>query len=210
LDKTGYEVVDEQDTKGLSSAASLVKRVDELQRQRNEMERQWKLNLAFYKGKQYVFYNRKSRRIESLPTDEGDKPRYRVRLVSNQIAPNTQSLLSRLVKSKPQFFATPGQASYEAQKATEVAENLLEYWWDAFHLTEKREEAMMWSIIAGNGFWKITWDDKAGPGMKVLIDPIEGKPIIDPMVQHYFRQNLEEAGVGNGFSGLGIFIGKGI
>jgi hypothetical protein len=195
LDKTGYEVVDEQDTKGLSSAASLVKRVDELQRQRNEMERQWKLNLAFYKGKQYVFYNRKSRRIESLPTDEGDKPRYRVRLVSNQIAPNTQSLLSRLVKSKPQFFATPGQASYEAQKATEVAENLLEYWWDALSLTEKREEAMMWSIIAGNGFWKITWDDKAGPGMKVLIDPIEGKPIIDPMVQHYFRQNLEEAGV---------------
>jgi hypothetical protein len=194
LDETGNNYSEDVPT-GFASAASLVKRVDELQRQRDLMERQWKLNLSFYKGKQYVFYNRKSRRIESLPTDEGDKPRYRVRLVSNQIAPNTQSLLSRLVKSKPQFFATPGQASYEAQKATEVAENLLEYWWDALSLTEKREEAMMWSIIAGNGFWKITWDDKAGPGMKVLIDPIEGKPIIDPMVQHYFRQNLEEAGV---------------
>ena len=58
-----------------------------------------------------MFYNRKSRRIESLPTDEGDKPRYRVRLMSNQIAPNTQSLLARLVKSKPQFFATPDRKS---------------------------------------------------------------------------------------------------
>ena len=86
---------------GFASSDKLVKMIDELERKRYLMERQWKLNLAFYKGKQYVFYNRKSRRIESLPTDDGDKPRYRVRLVSNQIAPNVQSLLSRLVKSKP-------------------------------------------------------------------------------------------------------------
>jgi hypothetical protein len=158
------------------------------------MERQWKVNLAFYKGKQYVFYNRKSRRVESLPTDEGDKPRYRVRLVSNQVAPHTQSLLSRLVKSKPQFYATPAQASFEAQKATEIAENLLDYWWDQFHLTEKREEAMMWSIICGNGFWKITWDDKCGPGMKVTMDPM-GQPIVDPLVKYYFLEELEAAGL---------------
>lgn len=179
--------------KGFAPADKLVKKVDELRRQRETMERQWKLNLAFYKGKQYVFYNRKARRIESLPTDDGDKPRYRVRLVSNQIAPNTQSLLARLVKSKPQFYATPGQGSYEAQKATEVAENLLDFWWDRFHLTEKREEAMMWSIIAGNGFWKVTWDDKAGPGMKVMMDP-EGNPIVDPLVKHFFAQALAQVG----------------
>lgn len=180
---------------GFASAASLVKRVEELSRQRESMERQWKVNLSFYKGKQYVFYNRKSRRIEALPVEDGDKPRYRVRLVSNQIAPNSQSLLSRLVKSKPQFFATPGQASYEAQKATEVGENLLDYWWDEFSLTEKREEAMLWSIIAGNGFWKITWDDKAGPGMEVMINPMDGQPIVDPMVRHFFEKNLEEMGL---------------
>ena len=179
---------------GFASAASLVKRVDELQRQRDKMELQWKLNLSFYKGKQYVFYNKRTRRMESLPTDDGDKPRYRVRLVSNQIAPNVQSLLSRLVKSKPQFYATPGQASFEAQKATQVAENLLEYWWDLLHLTEKREEAMMWAIIAGNGFWKISWDDKAGPGMKVMLNP-DGEPIVEPLVQHLFEKKLEEAGI---------------
>jgi len=194
LDETTDNYSDEVPT-GFASAASLVKRVDELERQRELLARQWKLNLAFYKGKQYVFYNRRSRRIESLPTDDGDKPRYRVRLVSNQIAPNTQSLLSRLVKSKPQFFATPGQSSFEAQKATEVAENLLDYWWDQFSLTEKREEAMMWSIIAGNGFWKITWDDQAGEGMEVMINPMDGEPIIDPMVKHFFEKNLEELGI---------------
>jgi hypothetical protein len=193
LDESSENIIDDAPT-GFASAASLVQRVDELERQRELMARQWKLNLSFYKGKQYVFYNRTARRIESLPTDEGDKPRYRVRLVSNQIAPNTQSLLSRLVKSKPQFYAAPGQASYEAQKASQVAENLLEYWWDAFHLTSKREEAMMWSIICGNGFWKISWDDKQGDGMKVMMSP-DGQPIVDPIVKYYFEKNLEDMGI---------------
>ena len=193
MDESSENIIDDAPT-GFASAASLVQRVDELERQRELMARQWKLNLSFYKGKQYVFYNRTARRIESLPTDDGDKPRYRVRLVSNQIAPNTQSLLSRLVKSKPQFYAAPGQASYEAQKASKVAEDLLEYWWEAFHLTEKREEAMMWAIIAGNGFWKISWDDKAGEGMKVLMSP-DGQPIVEPMVKHFFEKNLEAMGI---------------
>ena len=84
MDESSENIIDDAPT-GFASAASLVQRVDELERQRELMARQWKLNLSFYKGKQYVFYNRTARRIESLPTDDGDKPRYRVRLVSNQI-----------------------------------------------------------------------------------------------------------------------------
>jgi len=180
---------------GYAPADSLVKKVDELQRQRHLLERQWKLNLAFYKGKQYVFYNRKSRRIESLPTDEGDKPRYRVRLVANQIAPHSHGLLARLVKSKPQFYATPGQSSYEAMKATEIAEALLEYWWDSFDLSSKREEAMLWAIICGNGFWKISWDNHVGTSVKTMIEPESGQPIVNPLIEHFFKKNLEMVGV---------------
>ena len=187
--------VSEDALRGYAPATSLVKKVDELQRQRHLLERQWKLNLAFYKGKQYVFYNRKSRRIESLPTDEGDKPRYRVRLVANQIAPHAHGLLARLVKSKPQFYATPGQSSYEAMKATEVAEALLDYWWESFDLSSKREEAMLWAIICGNGFWKISWDDHVGSSVKLMVEPESGQPIVNPLVEHFFKQRLEQAGV---------------
>ena len=194
MDETTDNYVDDIPT-GFASAASLVKRVDELERQRELIARQWKLNLAFYKGKQYVFYNRKSRRIESLPTDEGDKPRYRVRLVANQIAPHSHGLLARLVKSKPQFYATPGQSSYEAMKATEVAEALLDYWWDAFDLSSKREEAMLWAIICGNGFWKISWDDHTGESVKLMVEPESGQPIVNPLLEHFFKRRLEEAGL---------------
>ena len=176
---------------GYASATSLVKRVDDLRNQRELMERAWKINLSFYKGKQYVFYNKKTRRIESLATEDGDKPRYRVRIVANQIAPNSMGLLARLVKSKPTFYATPTSSGFENLKATEVAESMLEFWWDKFSLSEKREEAMLWSIICGNGFWKISWDDKVGSSVKVLLDPIEGQPIIDPMLERLYRDQLE-------------------
>ena len=180
---------------GFAPADALVKKVDELERQRELLARQWKLNLAFYKGNQYVFFNRKSRRIESLPVDDGDKPRYRVRLVANQIAPHSNSLLARLTKTKPTFFATPGQGSYEAQKAAEVAESLLDYWWDRFSLSSKREEAMLWSIICGNGFWKIGWDDQVGSSVRVMVEPESGQPIVNPLLEHFFKQRLESMGV---------------
>lgn len=188
-------------------ATGLVKRVDELTRQRELLERQWKLNLSFFKGKQYVFYNRRSRRIESMPIDDGDKPRYRVRLVANQIAPHTTSLLSRLTKTKPTFFATPGQASYEAIKATEVAETLLDFWWDKFNLSEKREEAILWGIICGNGFWKISWDTSVGSSIKLMINP-EGQPILSPLVEHFFRNELEKDGLDPSMFEQEVFEGE--
>jgi hypothetical protein len=192
--ETGTEFMEDVPA-GYASASSLVKRVDELQRQRDLMERAWKINLAFYKGKQYVFYNKKSRRIESLATEDGEKPRYRVRIVANQIAPNSMGLLARLTKSKPTFFATPVQSSFENLKAVDVAENLLDFWWDRFSLSEKREEAMLWSIIAGNGFWKISWDDKTGSSVKLMLDPENGNPIIDPLVERLYRENLASMNV---------------
>ena len=187
--------LEDVNTTGYAPATSLVSRVEELQRGRDLLERAWKINLSFYKGKQYVFYNKRTRRIESLATEDGDKPRYRVRIVANQIAPNSMGLLARLTKSKPQFFATPTSAGYENQKATQVAENLLEHWWSKFSLSEKREEAMLWSIIAGNGFWKISWDDKVGSSVKLMVDPVNGNPIIDPLVERLFRENLDSMNV---------------
>jgi hypothetical protein len=192
---------------GFASADALVKRVDELQSEREIMERQWKLNLSFYKGKQYVFYNRKSRRMESLPTDDGDKPRYRVRLVANQIAPNSNGLLARLTKTKPTFFATPAQADYEAIKATEVAESLLDYWWDTFSLGSKREEAMLWAIICGNGFWKISWDDKVGSSVKLMLNP-DGQPIVNPIIEHLFKDRLGKMGLDAGEFEKEVFEGE--
>src|SRR4051812_41418712 len=91
----------------LKSASDLVAKLEQVRRARSRLEREWKLNMAFYKGNQWVFYNRFSGRIESLPVEDGDKPRYRVRLVDNKILPGVQGYVAMLTKTKPVIYATP-------------------------------------------------------------------------------------------------------
>ncbi|HEY6019302.1 MAG TPA: hypothetical protein VIY48_05175, partial [Candidatus Paceibacterota bacterium] len=130
----------------LSTVQALNKKLDTMRRGRQLLENQWKLNLAFYKGRQYAYFNRATRRLENLPVEDGEKPRYRVRLVNNQIVSGTHSLLSKLTKTKPQFFAEPGSGGDADIKASQMAEKLMEFWWSELSLDDKLEEALLWSI----------------------------------------------------------------
>lgn len=178
----------------LKTPDDLSKKLDSLRRGRQSLENQWKLNLAFYKGRQYTYFNRASRRIESLPVDDGEKPRYLVRLVNNQIVTGAHSLLAKFVKTKPSMNATPGSGSDTDLKAAQMAQALLEYWWDDMQLDDKLEEALLWAIITGQGFWKITWDPHAGKSLKFLLDP-QGNPITDDGLKDLFRSKLTQAGI---------------
>ena len=178
----------------LRTAADLQKKVDHLRNSRAKIENQWKINLAFYKGNQYAYFNKASNRIETLPTDDGEKPRYRVRLVSNQILVGSQSLLAKYTKTKPQMFATPGSASDHELKAAQMADRLLEYWWSEFNLEMKMKEALLWGIVAGQGYWKISWDDQAGKPLNFVLDPF-GNPIIDKGLQDAFTTSLAQYGI---------------
>jgi hypothetical protein len=84
----------------LKTVHDLAQKFEAVKRARQAMERQWKLNLAFYKGKQYSFFPPRSDRLESLATDEGEKPRHRVRIVSNQIIVGSLSLRAQLTKTR--------------------------------------------------------------------------------------------------------------
>lgn len=178
----------------LQTADDLTKKLDGMRRGRQMLENQWKLNLAFYKGRQYTYFNRGSRRLESLPVDDGEKPRYIVRLVNNQIVTGAHSLLAKFIKTKPVMHATPGSGSDVDLKASQMAEALLEYWWDELAMDDKLEEALLWAIIAGQGFWKITWDPHAGKAMKFMLDP-QGNPITDDGLKDLFRSKLTQAGI---------------
>lgn len=178
----------------LTTVDALNKKVDQLRRYRQPLENQWKLNLAFYKGKQYAYFNRATRRLESLPIDDGEKPRYRVRLVSNQIITGAQSLLAKLTKTRPEIYAEPGSGSDSDIKAAQMAQTLFEYWWEDLFMDDLLEEALLWAIIAGQGWWRISWDAQAGKEMKFCLDP-QGKPITDDSVKDLFYAELNKAGI---------------
>lgn len=178
-----------------TSAAGLVKKFKEIERGRADLERDWKLNLEFYKGNQYAFFNKSSRRVETLPTDDGDKPRFRIRLVSNQIMPGTSGMVAMVTKTKPTIWATPGTGSQASVRKAQAADDLFEYWWQHFGLHQKLVEAMTWATVTGQGFWKITWDKHASTSMKFLLNPETGQPIVQDDLQDAFRFQLEQAGM---------------
>jgi hypothetical protein len=178
----------------LKTAADLNKKLDSLKRGRQLWENQWKLNLAFYKGRQYSYFNRASRRIESLPVEDGEKPRYRVRLVNNQIMSGAHSLLAKFTKTKPVMNASPGSGSDADLKSAQMAERLLEHWWDDLDLDDKLEEALLWAIIVGQGYWKIGWNPHAGKAMKFMLDP-QGQPVVDDSLKELFKAQLAQQGV---------------
>ena len=174
----------------LSTAADLRRKMDSLRTGRQRQERQWKLNLAFLRGNQYSYWNPSAKRIESLPTEDGEKPRYRVRIVSNQISIGVQSVVSKMIKTKPIWGATPGQVGDKAVKAAQFAEDLLEDWWRKLGMSDKYEEAVTWSQLADNGYLKASWDPYAATEMRFLMDP-HGQPVTDPGVAEEYKSQLE-------------------
>jgi hypothetical protein len=80
----------------LDDAASLVKHFEKLDKNRDAFTSKWKINLAFYKGRQYVFWNKAGNRLESLPVDEGEKPRHRVRKLKKE---KSKGLLTKATES---------------------------------------------------------------------------------------------------------------
>jgi hypothetical protein len=163
-----------------------------LERDRYMVEIEWKLNLAFYRGKQYSYYSKTRRQITSLPVDEGDKPRYRARIVANQIMPGCQSLLAKYTKTKPVMHATPASGSDTDLKAAQLADRLLEYEWEELSLDEQLRDVMLWSFV-GQGYWHIAYDKNAGKQLTFVIGP-DGSPIIDDGIESAFRANAQKEG----------------
>jgi len=148
--------------------------------------------MAFYRGNQFVWFNRFTGRVQSVPQpDQGDGPRYRVRLTSNQILPGVQGLLAMMTKTKPVISATPDSGAERDIRAAEMAEQLYESWWRDLKLKTKLQEALLWAIIGSAGYWRITWDPFAGKSMTYLVDP-QGQPILDQILADIYRDELTQ------------------
>jgi hypothetical protein len=179
----------------LKTADQLSKKLESLRSERLSLERQWRMNLAFYKGRQYVYYaGRKSDRLEELATSEGQMPRHRVRMVSNQIMPGVHQLLAQLTKTKPRLYATPGSGTDDEIRAAQMSQQLMEHWWSDLALDEKLDEALLWSIVASAGYWKISWDPHAAKQMRFTLGP-DGQPITDEKLKKAFTAELQKMGV---------------
>lgn len=160
--------------------------------QRNRLEILWKLGIAFYRGRQYTYYSTAMKRIAQLPLDDS-KPRARTRIVSNQIKPNSNKLVAKLLQNKAQFTASPGNGDSNSIKAARLAESASEYWWTALDMQRKYRTALTWGRVAGQGYMLVTWDKYAGQAFQYLCHPETEQPVPTEM-QADFKAALDEHG----------------
>ena len=185
-------IQDLSSVKQLKDPDKLVEKLHQLQRARQRLDRDWKLNVSFYRGNQWVWFNKFNGRVETLPsTDTGELPRWRVRLTSNQILPGVQAYIAMLTKTKPVITATPDSGSDRDLKASQMADALFEHWWTDFHLKAKLQEALLWSVLTSAGYWFIRWDPHAGKSMTFMVGP-DGQPILNPELADIYRNQLQE------------------
>lgn len=178
----------------MSFASEINKKFSHARQLRSEHERSWKLDLAFYRNKQWVVYDKHTRRVvEWVPNNR--KPR----LTANIIMPVVRTEYAKLTRSRPTYWVEASTAERDDVAKSRIGKLFLDYLWDTKHYDKSFKKALLWCLVCGIGFVKVYYDPTAGPTVtlngkryqlgEVLIDycsPFE--LFIDP-----FARSLEEA-----------------
>jgi hypothetical protein len=132
---------------------------------RQQLERQWYLNLAFYQGKQNV-------QLVSASNSSGSgvgvrlyippAPYYRSRPVINRIRPIIRTELSKLTSQKPSATIVPSTSDDSDLAAAQAGEQIWESVYREKKINSVFRQTMLWTLCTGTGFIKTYWD----PGKK--------------------------------------------
>lgn len=128
---------------------------------RQQLERQWYINLAFYSGKQNVQIlpvSNSSGSSSSVRLYIPPAPYYRARPVTNRIRPIIRTEMSRLTSQKPSATVVPATSEDQDLAASQAAEQI----WDSIYRQKKIKsifrQVMLWTLCTGTGFMKTYWD----------------------------------------------------
>lgn len=157
----------------------LISYVDnEFERRKKErlpFENQWKLNVNFLEGNQYVDINPVSQSLEEVPRVFD----WQEREVFDMIAPNIETRLSRLSRMRPVLKVRPGSSEPDDMRSTKVGNHLLKNLYYDKKMQSKQADLNAWMEITGTCLMKHVWN----PGMGQLVGyddtvvDMQGNPI---------------------------------
>lgn len=131
---------------------------------RTMTERQWKINMAFYFGRQNVAFRQPGNQL--MPGQSGTlytppAPYYRSRPVINRIRPIIRSELSKLISQKPTASIVPASNEDIDMYAARAGEQIWDSVWRRKNLKAVQRHTLFWTLICGTGFLKTYWDPDA-------------------------------------------------
>lgn len=128
---------------------------------RQQIERQWYINMAFYIGKQNVAVipiSSASSAATGVRLYIPPAPYYRARPILNRIRPIVRTELAKLTAQKPSATIVPATGEDADMAAALAGEQI----WDSVYRDKKIgatfRQTMLWTLTTGNGFMKTYWD----------------------------------------------------
>ena len=168
---------------------------DQARPARWKFERQWYLNLQFYRGNQNVEFKKGPLSQAGYRLAVPPAPPWRVRPVINRVRPAARREMSRMTAQKPTFVVAPATADDDDQAAARVGEQLLETRYSDLNIPEKQRLWVWWATICGTAFMKDYWDKSRGPQQAVAggMPMKAGDSCVDPVDPfHVFVPDLRE------------------
>lgn len=115
------------------------------------IKRQWYMNMAFYKGDQYVDFV--DEMLIKIPA-----PEKRQRVVINRIKPVVRTEVSRMTSQKPSASVVPASNEARDVESAKAAEAVFESLRQRLNLAKTLREAAWWCSVTGTAFIKTYWD----------------------------------------------------
>ncbi len=157
-------------------------------------ERNWRLDLAFLIGEQWVTYDKYSNRLR-LVSPGKKKPR----LVSNIILPRVRLEYTQITQLTPVYKVVTGGGSQDASAKARGAYLYLDYLWNVYKYEQAYRGALLWALSCGTGFTKQIFDPNKGPEYSAGdISFRAGDPIVDScspfeIIVDPYARNMDEA-----------------
>jgi len=146
----------------------LMRRVQASEASRKLHKAVWLQNVAFFKGAQYHRWSDLSGRFIYTPPD----PEWRIRRVVNYFRAIALVMAAKLTQNRPSWTVVPATQEEDDKHKARLGQALLDWLWEKHDCQPKLFEAVLWSVICGNGFWQIYWDRDKGPDWEEA--PLDG------------------------------------
>jgi hypothetical protein len=139
---------------------------------RREIDKDIKLNIAFYEGRQWVTYDPYSSRVV-----DWYPPRGKPRPVTNLIMPVVRIEYAKISRNIPTFKVVANVPTQENIQKAKLAYTFLNYKWQVDDYEHEFNSALLMALLGGTGFIKVYYDPTAGATYK-------GQPIGDIVLDY--------------------------
>lgn len=128
------------------------------QTERKAFETQWRLNMEFVNGNQYLDINPASGSIEEVPRMLWHQERE----VFNQIATILETRIAKISRQKPLLKTRPASVDDHDVSSAKISSMLLGSAWHEQDMDQNYEDFVSWLELTGTCFLKATWNTNKG------------------------------------------------